>query len=390
MPSARPRALLLDPVAFRGGSKVAAEHALACLPAGTLEVWVLSADPFSWQCPGLRRVALHLPAPLHRASRGVPYALRHLLILLQVLWLYCRAGGFRVLIGNSGPGVDLALYLCRALTGTPLLQWVHGPVAASRLQGRCLARAERVLYLPDCRSSLARALALAYGPYRAAERLGGQHWQPLVNGLPQCRWPSPAAAEASAVFWAASLLRWKGLDLLLEAIERIPPEHRPVCEICYLRPRDSALPQSIAPRPHPGVAWHEAPADLDAIRRRCGVFVSTSDREPFGLSILEALAAGLCVVLPADGAYWDRQLVDGEDCLKYRPGDAEDLARVLGDLQAAPLRRRCIATRGAERASDYRAESIYAPLCRILLDLATAPALRRQPLSELRDLLGRG
>ena len=68
----------------------------------------------------------------------------------------------------------------------------------------------------------------------------------------------------------------------------------------------------------------------------CGIFVSTSMNEPFGLSILEAMAAGLCVVLPADGAWWDQHLIDGVDCIKYQPNDPDDLARALMELNTRP------------------------------------------------------
>ncbi|MGL4418260.1 MAG: glycosyltransferase, partial [Plesiomonas shigelloides] len=108
--------------------------------------------------------------------------------------------------------------------------------------------------------------------------------------------------------------------------------------------------------------WHEAPADLDAIRRSCSVFVSTSEREPFGLSVLEALAAGLCVLIPQDGAFWDQQLEHGVSCIKYRPMDAEDLALQLQTLALSPAQIQAIGLRGQSRAAAFRAEQTYAPV----------------------------
>jgi len=108
-----------------------------------------------------------------------------------------------------------------------------------------------------------------------------------------------------------------------------------------------------------GINWYESPSNLDEIRRSNSIFISTSKREPFGLSILEALAAGLCVVIPSDGAYWDHRLIHNKNCIKYTPGDASDLAHVLRDLQANPNRLNRIALTGKLVAQQYRASVRY-------------------------------
>ncbi|MBF4438182.1 glycosyltransferase, partial [Vibrio anguillarum] len=59
------------------------------------------------------------------------------------------------------------------------------------------------------------------------------------------------------------------------------------------------------------------------------LFVSTSQQEPFGLSILEALAAGMCVIIPEDNAYWDSLLTHELNCLKYAANDVSSLAETL-------------------------------------------------------------
>lgn len=104
------------------------------------------------------------------------------------------------------------------------------------------------------------------------------------------------------------------------------------------------------------MSWHESPGNLDDIRANASIFVSTSRREPFGLSILEALAAGLCVVIPRDGAYWDRTLTDGVSCVGYRSGDPDDLnEKIRYLLENRDVTRRS-AKGGQEVAARYRAE----------------------------------
>ena len=74
---------------------------------------------------------------------------------------------------------------------------------------------------------------------------------------------------------------------------------------------------------------------VDDARERmtaCDLFLHLCPVEPFGLAILEAMAAGLPVIVPDQGGA--ATLVDdGKDGLKHRAGDVESLKRVL--LQAA-------------------------------------------------------
>jgi len=184
----------------------------------------------------------------------------------------------------------------------------------------------------------------------------------MQNGLPDHAWPSRCQHERPVIFWAASLLKWKGLETLLNALKRIEPRARPETQICYIRPKETQLPVSDAPIVIDAVHWHENPAHLDEIRTTANIFVSTSHNEPFGLSILEAMAAGHCVLIPADDAYWDRTLKNGIDCIKYRPGDTLDLANKLHAISGDMDRIRSLGNAAAKIASGYRAKIRYAAI----------------------------
>lgn len=358
--------LIVDPIAFRGGSKIATETMLSLLTQQGLRVAVLSADPHSWRVPGVVVYPLWMLPALNRASQGIAYFLRHFIMLLNALVFMVRIGRVNVLLGASGPGVDLSLYFLKGLTGIRLVQLIHGPVARSRTIGRCLRMADHVFYLASAKESVCAALA-AVG---ASVSLNSDKYDEFINGLAQTQWPTStttSSSEETRVLWAASLLKWKGLDLLVEALKRFDDTSRPHTDICYLRPKDIALAVSDAGMAIAHVRWHESPNNLDQLRSQSNIFVSTSVKEPFGLSILEALAAGLCVVIPQDGAYWDTVLTDGVNCIKYTPNDSADLYDKLKLLSTASNLQTELARKGQEIARNYRAEVCYQRICEAII-----------------------
>lgn len=358
----KPHILVIDPISFAGGSKTATRNILRLVSCRTAAISILSSDQQSWTQAGWRRSRLYEWQWLARREQGLLYLARHLLIALQIVLLRVRFGPVDVAVGASGPGVDLALYLVRSLLGLHIVQLVQGPVARSTTIARCLNSADEVHYLPSTAESLLEALATR----AATPRLDERRFHVMQNGLPAHAWPSPCHYERAGIFWAASLLKWKGLETLLDALRHLPKDDRTPSHICYIRPRETVLPVSEAPVSMTAVHWYENPHDLDELRSRANIFVSTSEREPFGLSILEAMAAGHCVVIPRDDAHWDRVLQDGVDCIKYRANDSRDLAAKLSRLSGDLSQVRRIGERAARLARHYRAESRYAEIARSL------------------------
>lgn len=362
--------LVIDPIPFVGGSKVATENILQLLDREKIRITVITADMQSWSWPRLQRAKLIEPKWLARREQGPFYFLRHLLIALQLLLLSLRYGKFDIALGASGPGVDLALYLVKPLLGYKIVQLIHGPVARSRTIGRCLLAADQVHYLESSRDSLLCALSTVLP---VCTRLEPPHFQTLQNGLPARIWPTPCQTKRPVIFWAASLLKWKGLEVFLDALNCLYDNERPDTHICYIRPKETLLPVSEAPVYIQSVFWHLAPQHLDRIRSNSNIFVSTSKNEPFGLAILEAMAAGHCIVIPEDGAFWDRTLTDGIHCIKYRPNDAPDLAEKLRMLTQDMPRVRSLGAAAARQAEEYRAETRYAGIKHTLETLIDKP-----------------
>jgi len=233
------------------------------------------------------------------------------------------------------------------------MQFIHGPVALSKTLGRCLNLADKVFYLASTKDTLNHALRRA--GYLDAS-INNRKYKTFVNALPEQGWPSPIDSSATGVFWAASLLKWKGLDLLMSALRSLP---EPEADVCYIKPKSTILSLSKPDRSLENVFWHHSPENLDQIRKQRLVFVSTSKNEPFGLSILEAMAAGMCVVIPEDGSYWDQILVHGNNCYKYQPGCSESLAKALCLLLDDTSFALKIGNAGMQIAENYRGLEKY-------------------------------
>lgn len=308
------------------------------------------------------------------------------MILPSLFWARFRHGRFDRALGASGPGIDLSLYLARRFFGFRIVQLVHGPVARSRTIGRALASADRVFYLESAADSLLQALDTLQLPNRRDQALAPGKFVCFSNGLCEDQWPSSSQRQGDGIFWAASLLRWKGLETLIRSLKLLTPETRPQTHICYIKPRGTQLALGPGPTELERVNWYENPSNLDQIRASCKIFVSTSRNEPFGLSILEAMAAGLAVVIPRDNAYWDRHLEDREHCLKYRPEDPQDLALKILYLQQNPELVERLGRQARLLAGHYRADRVYREFVHCLesaeMDLATVTSDMQRKLDH--------
>jgi len=369
--------LMVDPIAYAGGSKIATARMLEMLDPKQIRLTIVTRDPASWKHIDAHILPLSEPGFLAGRDRGVGYFLRHALIACKLVGARILRGRVDRAIGASGPGVDLSLYLARRLLGYSIIQLVHGPVARSKTIGRALVSADRVFYLESAGKGLQQAMQTVRSQIQCQWILQSPRFQSFTNGLAENHWPTQSRATGGDLFWASSLLKWKGLETLLSALTLMSSDDRPRTQICFIRPQDTGIELGPEPTEMHRVNWHENPSQLDQIRAGCEIFVSTSKNEPFGLSILESLAAGLAVIIPRDNAYWDRHLQERKDCLKYQPGDAEDLALKILSLNQNPDLRRRLGRRGRLLARLYRAEQVYLPIVRCL----SQPHLDPQPVN---------
>jgi rhamnosyl/mannosyltransferase len=171
------------------------------------------------------------------------------------------------------------------------------------------ADSRRSVYRPATRLVLRRAAAVVV-PSRAHLALSTEltRFESKVEvipfGIDHTRWemvpPPPPGASPRAIF-IGRLVSYKGLDILLRAMERVPELRLDIVGAGPEGPRLRTLAQALAITHR--VRWYGEYPDEDLPRRMADadflVLPSVTVEEMFGLVVLEAMAAGRPVITAA-------------------------------------------------------------------------------------------
>ena len=150
----------------------------------------------------------------------------------------------------------------------------------------------------------------------------------------------PAAArerDAPVVLVLGALVEWKRPRLALEVFALACRRHRDLrlrfvgaplgadtTSLLALKTRAAALGVADA------VEFAGSADDVAAEFSRAALLLHCADREPFGIAVAEALAAGRPAVVPAAGGV--REIVDGTCAVMYAPGDANAAAEAVSQI----------------------------------------------------------
>lgn len=160
--------------------------------------------------------------------------------------------------------------------------------------------------------------------------------------------------EAGFVLWVGSLRSHdprKGLDTLLEAMERLPGGGPPLALAGALGPEaDRLAADAWRRRVNLVLCGAVDDADLASLYRRASVVVLPSTHEGFGLTALEAMASGAPVVATAVGNLPD---LAGDVALLVRSGDPAALAGAIDAVLTDPVRSARMRRAGVPRAAGY-------------------------------------
>ena len=172
---------------------------------------------------------------------------------------------------------------------------------------------------------------------------------------------APADDGALRIVSCGRLIPVKSYDVALHAVaslKRTAPDVRFRYDIAGAGPAQPSL-RSLADRL--GLAadvrfrgWLE-PEEVSALLQRCDLFLHPAAREPYGVAVLEAMAAGAAVLgSAATGAVRDR-IVQGSNGLVHPTGDAELLAAQIADLATDRARLRRLGRAAAATADAWPA-----------------------------------
>jgi glycosyltransferase involved in cell wall biosynthesis len=176
------------------------------------------------------------------------------------------------------------------------------------------------------------------------------------NGSPEWKGP-PAVVNSGGYFlFVGTIEPRKNVAGLLEAYARLRSRHAHVPRLVIAGRVEPAAREGLAAMNQPPLAGHVeyrgyVPAeDREALFKGAQVFVLPSFEEGFGIPALEAMSAGVPVVVSNRGALPE---IVGDTGLFVDPDDSESLAaaleRIIGD---ADLRASC-ARRGLDRARHF-------------------------------------
>jgi rhamnosyl/mannosyltransferase len=263
-----------------------------------------------------------------------------------------------IVIHEPNPMALLAYFLARPAGA--VIVWFHSEVVRPSWRYRlfyrpflqfALERAARIIVAspslaasaPQLREWQSKCVVIPYGLESARQHTSDQIAQRASNIRSGESWP--------IVLFVGRLVRYKGVDVLIEAMRGISasavivgdgPERRD------LQNRARALGLSDRVK----FLGEVSDDELAALYRACDLLVlpSVTRQEAFGLVQLEAMAAGKPVISTdlGTGAGWVNQ--HGETGLVVAPGDAQALHDAIRQLAADQARRESLGRAGRERA----------------------------------------
>ena len=161
------------------------------------------------------------------------------------------------------------------------------------------------------------------------------------NLIPFVEPPPPKSSPGNTVIFAGRLDEPKGILLLMDAWDLYSPASRPGTlrlVIAGTGPRAEEVAAWARNRPDIEVAGLLTPESCHQLMTSARAVVAPAQWfESFGLTVVEAMAAGAAIIAPAQGAF-PELLVDKEEGRLFTPGDARSLAQIFQDAEWPPDR----------------------------------------------------
>jgi glycosyltransferase involved in cell wall biosynthesis len=160
----------------------------------------------------------------------------------------------------------------------------------------------------------------------------------------------------------------KRVDLLLDALD-LDESLRAIEFEVFGEGSEAELLRSRASAKHPNVKFLGFHPDVAERMRTADLLLHLCPEEPFGLAILEGMAAGLPVLVPDSGGAGSL-VEDGRNGFRFRANDASALARKLHELNRAPavVMRNVVSEGFRSLRTRFSAEAGTAAYRKLILD----------------------
>jgi glycosyltransferase involved in cell wall biosynthesis len=124
----------------------------------------------------------------------------------------------------------------------------------------------------------------------------------------------------------------KGWDFTLDAFKTVS-QQIDLTKVAIIVAGDGPMREEIADKlktlaPHVYLLGRVSPENVPALLMNCDLHVTTSEKETRGLTILEAFAAGIPVIVPCSGGVVEN-IDDGNNGFLYSPGDRYNFTNKL-------------------------------------------------------------
>lgn len=304
----------------------------------------------------LVRVAGPLTAAAHRVRRRSPGAARLLDVLAAVPAV--RAATRRDDVVVSHGGLEAALAASSGGRARTVFR-MHNFQAALAGTARSYRRGERWLFrAADARAVRRSTEVVAVSATLADQvaRVTGRRPAVRINGIPE-RAVTSSAERDIAVLYVGRLVREKGVDLLPALVGDLPSD-QPVV-IAGQGVLRGELEREFAGDHGVEFVGEVPPAVVANLMGRAELVVVPSRDEPYGMVVVEALAAGACVLASRVGGI-PEIMADGEGGRLLPVGDVPAWRSEIRRLLEDPEQRQDLVRR-ADRTAERHAERTTLP-----------------------------
>jgi glycosyltransferase involved in cell wall biosynthesis len=253
--------------------------------------------------------------------------------------------------------------LAARIVRIPVVSHVHDRLADDYLPERAARLTRRVL------RAVPRAVVV---PSQTVGATLGRPAEVIPNAVLPPRSMGPTgSARPLTIGMIGRIAPWKGQHVFVDAFAQAFPDGderasvvgAPVFGSDEERYLDELHERAVAHGLNGRLRFEDFAHDVEPVLAGLDVLVHASVvPEPFGLVVLEGMAAGVPVVAAAAGGPAEI-VTHGVDGLLYPPGDAEALAQTLRMLASDPALRLRLGDAARRRASEFAPEAVADRMC---------------------------